>query len=212
MRQAFPALIFAGLTQFAVMSGAHADVIIDNTAAATDDLYPGLVPFTVAQTFTAAGPTLASFGFVLEDGGADSFTARAFVWATVGGVPTGLPLFTSGVIDVGARALYEFATGGLAITLGETYAVGFSWLLGSDAAVPGSDIVRGNALGGLDGVLYAAFSGDTPTSELTQDVAIRVVMVPEPAPLALLVIAAAALACRRRAANAVRGQPRGIYA
>jgi hypothetical protein len=199
MRRNLSALVFAGVTQFALMCGAHADVIIDTTGAATDDLYPGpVVPLTVAQTFTAAGGSLTSFGFVLEDGGADSFTAQAFVWSTLGGVPTGMPLFTSAVINVGARVLYEFDTGGLAITFGDTYAVGFSWLPGSDSSVPGSDIVRGNGLGGLDGNLYASFSGGTPTSPLTQDIGIRVVMVPEPGTLALLGIAAAALAWRRR--------------
>ncbi|MCE9637123.1 MAG: PEP-CTERM sorting domain-containing protein [Planctomycetes bacterium] len=166
---------------------------------------------TLGQTFIATGDNLQTFGFTLQDVAGDNFVARFFVWTATGNSLNGVAgtqLFTVDVVVGATKALYTVDTGGLALTLGNAYAVGIGGVPGSDAAdrvwdynlnpdQAGHLLVRNNGAGA---------PGAPVLFDNNYDLGIYVVMNPEPGTLALFGLGALGLgaAVLRRRKSAVR--------
>ena len=141
--------LFSAVCVIAVGSAsvARADVVFgnlgtDGTGAlgtTNTDIGPTLNDY-IAQGFTAAAPNLSVTSVSLGLFGDGSIPTTVAIYADNFGEPAASPLYTSGVVNVGARGTYQFSFSGAQLTGGSSYWVvpqsDVSWYLNSPGSAP----------------------------------------------------------------------------
>ncbi len=176
MRTGFVTATSLALLVFAA-STAQAGVVIDTrpgTAAvgvSTSDW--------VGQTFTAAGPVLSEFGFLLSVAADGNLFFAGAVYETTGGLPTGAALYTGAPLEVTIAGTYSFSPD-LAITTGTVYAI-------TAQVTTGSGLFGGSPFDPYSGgnYIYSAGSGTPWFGNAGDDGAVLISMTPEPSTLLL---------------------------
>lgn len=111
---------------------------VSNTATDVGELVDGLVPYFIAQGFTASGPNLNVQSIAASLFGQSS-AATMNIYSSVDGKP-GSVLFTSSTVTVGAKSTYVFPFSGAVLSSGVSYWVvpsspaEVSWYLASAGA------------------------------------------------------------------------------